>query len=81
MKGKFKEYFHLLGLAINFLIIILVLYSGLKGIDFASFPIVSKWIKSSINTALSSYLEPQNISIDILAWLRGDDRIVSYFES
>ena len=55
--------------------------SGLKGIDLGSFPLVSRWIKSSINSALSSYLTPQHISIDVLAWLREDDRIVTYFES
>ena len=55
--------------------------SGLKGIDLGSFPVVSRWIKSSINSALSSYLAPQHISIDVLAWQREDDRIVTYFES
>mmetsp|Transcript_10908 Transcript_10908/g.26895 ORF Transcript_10908/g.26895 Transcript_10908/m.26895 type:complete len:1052 (+) Transcript_10908:143-3298(+) len=55
--------------------------SGLKGIDFGSFPIVSKWIKSSISAALAKYLSPQYISIDILAWLTGNDKIVTYHES
>jgi len=53
--------------------------SGLKGIDFGSFPIVSQWIKSSINSALAGYLSPQYISIDVLAWLKGDDKIATYF--
>ncbi|KAL7553507.1 hypothetical protein ACHAWF_016813 [Thalassiosira exigua] len=53
--------------------------SGLKGVDFGSFPVVSKWIKSSINSALAEYLSPQYISIDVLAWLRGDDKIATYF--
>jgi Ca2+-dependent lipid-binding protein len=48
--------------------------SGLKGVDFGSFPVVSSWIKSSINAALSDYLLPQYISIDVLAWLNGDER-------
>ena len=52
--------------------------SGLKGFDFGSFPIVSSWIKSSINAALSKYLLPQYISIDVLAWLDGDDKITTY---
>ena len=52
--------------------------SGLKGFDFGSFPIVSSWIKSSINAALSKYLLPQYISIDVLAWLDGDDQITTY---
>lgn len=54
--------------------------SGLKGIDLGSFPVVSRWIKSSINSALSSYLTPQHISIDVLALLRGDGDIVAYIE-
>ena len=54
--------------------------SGLMGIDLGSFPVVSRWIKSSINSALSSYLTPQYISIDVLALLRGDDEIVTYIE-
>lgn len=54
--------------------------SGLKGVDFGSFPIVSSWIKSSINAALSGYLSPQYISIDVLAWLNGDETIANKFE-
>ena len=53
--------------------------SGLKGIDFGSFPVVSKWIKAGISNALAEYLLPQYISIDILAWLRGEDNMVRYF--
>ena len=53
--------------------------SGLKGVDFGSFPVVSSWIKSIINAALSDYLLPQYISIDVLAWLNGDESIVTYF--
>jgi hypothetical protein len=53
--------------------------SGLKGVDFGSFPVVSSWIKGSINAALSDYLSPQYISIDVLAWLNGDESIVMYF--
>ena len=54
--------------------------SGLKGIDFGSFPVVSKWIKSSINTSLAQYLAPHYISVDILAWLKGKDTITTYYE-
>ena len=36
--------------------------SGLRGVDFGSFPVVSKWIKGSINAALSNYLSPHYIS-------------------
>ena len=36
--------------------------SGLRGVDFGSFPVVSKWIKGSINSALSNYLSPHYIS-------------------
>ena len=32
------------------------------GVDFGSFPVVSKWIKGSINSALSNYLSPHYIS-------------------
>jgi Ca2+-dependent lipid-binding protein len=53
--------------------------SGLNGIDFGSFPVVSKWIKAGISNALAEYLLPQYISIDILAWLRGEYKIVRYF--
>ena len=51
--------------------------SGLKGFDLGSFPIVSSWIKSSINAALSEYLVPQYISINVLAWLNGDEVITT----
>jgi len=53
--------------------------SGLKGVDFGSFPLISKWIKESIVESLRVYVTPKYISIDILAWLNGDQRIVSYF--
>ncbi|KAL3811172.1 hypothetical protein ACHAXA_002736 [Cyclostephanos tholiformis] len=53
--------------------------SGLKGVDFGSFPVVSSWMKSSINAALSYYLTPHYISIDVLAWLNEDESVVKYF--
>lgn len=58
----------------------LAIASGLKGIDFGSFPIISKWIKSSINQVLADYLAPKYISIDVLAWLQGEDTMVRYYE-
>jgi len=54
--------------------------SGLKGIDFGSFPVVSTWIKASINSALAEYLSPKYITIDVLAWLKGDARFVTFAE-
>ncbi len=54
--------------------------SGLKGVDLGSFPVVSSWIKSSINAALSYYLSPHYISIDVLAWLN-EDESVTYFDN
>mmetsp|Transcript_1598 Transcript_1598/g.2866 ORF Transcript_1598/g.2866 Transcript_1598/m.2866 type:complete len:1066 (+) Transcript_1598:85-3282(+) len=53
--------------------------NGLKGVDFGSFPLISKWIKESIVESLHEYVAPNYISIDIPAWLNGDPRIVSYF--
>jgi len=53
--------------------------SGLKGVDFGSFPLISKWIKESIVESLREYVTPKYISIDIPAWLNGNQRIVSYF--
>lgn len=58
-----------------------MVHSGLKGVDFGSLPVVSKWIKSSINAALAEYLLPRYISIDTLAWLQGENTIVTYYES
>lgn len=55
--------------------------SGLKGVDLGSIPILSSWIKSSISNSLAYYLSPQHISIDIPAWLRGDETVATYFES
>jgi Ca2+-dependent lipid-binding protein len=50
----------------------------MKGVDFGSFPLISKWIKESIFESLRNYVTPKYISIDIPAWLNGDPRIVSY---
>jgi hypothetical protein len=52
--------------------------SGMKGVDFGSFPLISKWIKESIFESLRDYVTPKYISFDVLAWLNGDSRIVSY---
>ena len=52
--------------------------SGLKGFDFGSFPIVSSWSKSVVSApVLSEYLLPQHISINVLAWLNGDEVITT----
>lgn len=58
--------------------------SGLKGVDFASFPLISKWVKEAINSALGYYLSPQFISVDIPGWLYGnatDGETVKYYLS
>lgn len=48
-----------------------IYHSGLKGVDFGSFPVVSKWVKDVINSALVDYLTPQYLSIDIPGWITG----------
>ncbi|KAL7485327.1 hypothetical protein ACHAW6_010921 [Cyclotella cf. meneghiniana] len=54
--------------------------SGLRGIDFGSFPLISKWVKEVINSFVEDYRSPHYISIDIPAWLMGiQDNIVKYF--
>ena len=53
--------------------------SGIKGVDFGSFPLISKWIKESIVESLREYVTPKYLSFDIPAWLNDDTRIVSYF--
>ena len=53
--------------------------SGMKGVDFGSFPLISKWIKESIVESLREYVTPKYLSFDVPAWLNGDTRIVSYF--
>jgi len=54
--------------------------SGLKGVDFGSFPVVSKWVKDLGYSTLAEYLKPQYLSINIPNWLRGDGEIISYFK-
>lgn len=56
--------------------------SGLKGIDFGSFPLISKWVKEVINSSLADYIFPHYVSIDIPTWLNGttEDIVVRYFD-
>jgi Ca2+-dependent lipid-binding protein len=56
--------------------------SGLKGIDFGSFPLISKWVKEVINSSIVDYITPRYVSINVPAWLMpvGDDEhVVNYY--
>ena len=57
--------------------------SGLNGIDFGSFPLISKWVKEVINNSIIDYITPHYIAINVPAWFIGsaseNENIVDYY--
>lgn len=44
-------------------------FSGLRGVDVGSLPLIREWVKDTIRETLSEYVTPKYIAIDLAAWL------------
>lgn len=44
-------------------------FSGLRGVDVGSLPVIREWVKDVIRETLLEYVAPKYIAIDIAAWL------------
>jgi hypothetical protein len=44
-------------------------FSGLRGVDVGSLPMIREWVKDVIRETLLEYVAPKYIAIDVAAWL------------